>query len=93
MEPGWVIYEQRFLTSLRQRIADELTAKHNELGNGTQIVRDDAAATGMNCARMIGAIAGLVTALNLVDRIEEEMSGKPSKGEKNAGNKAGRFQD
>ena len=77
-----MIYEQRFLTNLRQRIADELTAKHTELGSGTPIVRDDASATGMNYARLVGTIAGLVTALNLVDRIEEEMSGRnKSKGE------------
>lgn len=74
-----MIYEGRFLSNLRQRIADELNARHTELGNGTQIVADDAAATGMRCARIMGAISSLKGVLELINQIEDEMSGKSKK--------------
>lgn len=74
-----MIYEGRFLSNLRQRIAEDLTARHTELGNGTQIVADDAAATGMRCARIMGAISSLKNVLTMIDQIEDEMSGKSKK--------------
>lgn len=60
-------------------MADELTTVHTELGNGTQFIRDDAAATGMNCAHYIGRIAALRFALEILQEVEDQMFG--AKGE------------
>lgn len=75
-----VNYENRYMSLLRQRIADELTNKHKALGSGSIIVTDDAAATGMKFSRVVGEIAGLETALGIAKMVDDEMSGKPNKG-------------
>ncbi len=69
-----MIFENRFASALRKKLADELTAKHRELGSGTKIIANDAAATGMACARTVGEIAGLEIAIRMMDRVEEEMA-------------------
>jgi len=69
-------YEARFVETLRKRIIDDLTARHNELGGGSVIVPDDAAATGMRVARQVGVISGLKTALAHIEATQDEMSGR-----------------
>lgn len=73
---GLMIYESRIIERLRQRLHEDRAARRAELGNGSQLVDTDAAATGMKCARMIGVIQGLTTALDHISAIEEELSGK-----------------
>lgn len=74
-----MIYADRFLTHLRTRISEDLTAKHRDLGRGLHIVSDDPAATGMQYARVVGVIHGLEIALSHIQGVEEEMSAKPKK--------------
>ena len=69
-------YDSRFAQELQKRIVAQLTQVHSELGNGSQIIRDDAAATGMNCAKHIGKIAGLEAALALMKEVDKHMNGK-----------------
>lgn len=69
-------YDERFKTNLTKLLIEKLDSTHLELGNGTQIVQDDASATGMRCARHMGIILGLKTALSLIKQVEEDMSGK-----------------
>ena len=39
-------------------------------------IREDAAATGMNYARSVGVIAGLVMASDLLEEIKAELDGR-----------------
>lgn len=78
-----MIYESRIIERLRQRLHEDRERKRDEMGNGSQMVADDAAATGMRCAKVMGHIQGLTDAINHIRAIEEELSGKrkPPKGE------------
>ena len=69
-------YSIRFAQLLRERLSEDLNDEHTKLGNGTQIVANDAAATGMKCAKAMGIIDGLKTALDRIKRVHEEMQGK-----------------
>lgn len=78
MEPGGVMWDQRFVQNLRQRIAEDLTDRHRDLARGNSITTD-AAATGMTYARAVGVIQGLEAALAHIQEIETDMSAKPKK--------------
>lgn len=68
--------DTRFAQLSFDAVVSALDEAHQTLASGSQIIRDDAAATGMNCARYIGLIEGLKTALDILKRIDAEMSGK-----------------
>lgn len=72
-------FDSRFVANLHALIAEDLQRLHTELGNGSQMIADDAAASGMRCARQIGVIAGLKAALGHIQQINDEMSGKSDK--------------
>ncbi len=74
-------YESRVISMLREKLHEDLNETHNVLGNGTQILREDAASTGMNCAKLIGQIAGLKLALQRLKDTEEDLTHKPKKKE------------
>lgn len=61
---------------MHKAIVEDLNALHKHLGNGSQIIRDDAAASGMNCARVIGKIEGLALALTRIEETADDLSGK-----------------
>ena len=61
------------------KAADQLRA---DLGSGSQMIRDDAAATGMNCVKYIGLIGGLEQARKLLAQLDEELTGRAPKKEK-----------
>lgn len=69
-------YDSRLAQLLAQKLAADLTDAHDALGSGAQIIREDAAATGMACARTVGKIAGLKLALARIREAEDEMAGK-----------------
>ena len=69
-------YDSRFAQNLKARISEHLQNTHRDLGSGTLLIREDAAASGMNCAEYIGKIKGLKIALNCMDEIDREMNGK-----------------
>ena len=76
-------FESRALEELRQEIAKDLTRLHTELGNGSQVVWGDAAATGMRCAHQMGQIKGLEHVLrNLIKHVTDRMNGKDQKTKK-----------
>ena len=72
-------YDTRFIQNLHAKISEDLQKTYQDLGSGTQIIRDNAAATGMACARYVGRIAGLQSALEYIKEINEDMSGKATK--------------
>jgi hypothetical protein len=74
-----MIYADRFLTNLRNKVFAEIHARHVELGNGSVVVGDNPSATGMKFVRVVGVITGLQAALTLIDEMEDEMSAKPRK--------------
>lgn len=74
-------YESRFLEKLHADIVSALNDAHTKLGNGTQIVPNDATATGMNCARYVGEIKGLNDVLQLMRQIQSEMNSKIKRGD------------
>lgn len=76
-------YDSRFAHLLALKLADDLTDAHNALGNGSQIIREDAAATGMACANCIGKIQGLKLALARIQDVEDELAGKPRQQQQN----------
>lgn len=53
-----------------------------DLGSASQLIRDDAAATGMNCAKYMGRIEGLEEARTLIAAVDEETTGRAKKREK-----------
>lgn len=61
---------------MHAEIVETLNIVHRDLGSGSQIIRDDAAATGMLCAGYIGEIKGLKRALDLIAKVNDEMNGK-----------------
>lgn len=68
--------ELRFAAKLQERLTELLNTAHRDLGSGSQIVRDDAAATGMACARYIGKIEGIKDARKLLLELHKEMNGQ-----------------
>ena len=74
-----MIFESRFISNVTERIAQQISDLHTELGSGSAVIANDAAATGMKCVRIIGKIEGLKAALIHIKQIEEEMSGKSEK--------------
>ena len=75
------MFEQRLLSDWRKLVHGELNEAHRQLGNGSQIIDGDASATGMKCARLVGVIHGLNTAIKLMEQAEEGVSVKPKKDE------------
>ena len=73
------LYDSRLLQSLDTKLRETILRKQQELGSGTQIVHDDAAATGMKAVKYMGAIEGLNLALQLMEQTHKEMSGKAKK--------------
>jgi hypothetical protein len=69
-------YEIRFAQLLHARLTQDLQDAHTDLGSGSQIVRDDAAATGMACAKYMGLIDGFKTALVRIKQVNDELTGK-----------------
>lgn len=68
--------DTRFAQLAYGKIVEALNEAHQTLSSGSQVIREDAAATGMNCVRYIGLIEGLETALHLLKRVDAEMAGK-----------------
>lgn len=68
--------ELRFAAKLQERLTEILNKAHRDLGSGSQILRDDAAATGMACARYVGKIEGIKDAMGLLLELHDEMNGK-----------------
>lgn len=75
-------FDSRFAQNLYTRITEDLNRAHTELGNGSQIVADDASATGMKCAKHMGIILGLKSALTHIEQVNDEMNGKGDKKKK-----------
>lgn len=70
----------RFAQKLQEKIIERLNALHRDLGSGSAVfIREDAAATGMNCARQIGAIQFGSEVLKMLEETEAELLG--NKGE------------
>jgi hypothetical protein len=46
------------------------------------MIRDDAAATGMNCAKYMGLIGGIEQARQLLQALDQELTGRAPKKEK-----------
>ena len=69
-------YSIRFAQLLHVRLTKDLQDEHDTLGGGALLNRTDAAATGMACARSMGIIDGLKTALDRIKRVHDEMQGK-----------------
>ena len=69
-------WDSQYALRLRNNLADRLSKVHRDLGSGTQLIRDDAAASGMNCAKYVGIISGLEQALEAMKEVEKDMSGK-----------------
>lgn len=69
-------YDGHVIKELKQRIADDLTKLHSELGAGTLIVADNSGVSTMRMIRHIGRIDGLKMAIALIRSIEDDMSGK-----------------
>lgn len=76
-------YDSRFAQLLALRLTEDLTDAHNALGNGSQIIREDAAATGMACANCIGKIQGLKLALARIKTVEDELAERPRQQQQN----------
>lgn len=69
----------RLVQDIRNALAEELTRVHRDLGSGSQVIREDAAATGMNCVNYVGQIKGLQTALKIVDEVHRDLTGSSKK--------------
>ena len=69
-------FDSRFAQKLHNVLREDADQAFRELGSGAQIIRDDAAATGMNCAKYMGHIAGLELALKRMREVHDEMMGK-----------------
>ena len=60
---------------MHKALVEDLNAIYEQLGSGTQLVRDDASASGMNCARYVGKIDGLKLALIRIQETSDDLSG------------------
>ena len=77
--------DTRALAEVHKALVEDLNAIYEQLGSGTQLVRDDASASGMNCARYVGKIDGLKLALIRIQETSDDLS---SSGKKQAGKEA-----
>jgi len=68
--------DTRSLNMVRKKVVEGLNDAYNELGSGTQVIRDDAGATGMNCARYIGFIAAMRGVLKYLQEVDDELHGR-----------------
>lgn len=68
--------DTRALNMLRGKLVDILNETHTNLGKGTQVIREDAAATGMNMVRYVGMIYGLQVALKQIEITDDEINGR-----------------
>jgi hypothetical protein len=68
--------DTRALLMLRDKLTYLLNETHTNLGSGTQIIREDAAATGMNMVKYVGMIAGLQAAVHLLGVVDDEINGR-----------------
>lgn len=66
--------DTRALAEVHKALVEDLNAIYEQLGSGTQLVRDDASASGMNCARFIGKIDGLKLALIRIQETSDDLS-------------------
>lgn len=66
----------RFAKKLEELIVEQLNTKSIHLSEGNTLIREDAAASGMGTARVVGEIAGLRLARELMKTVSEELSGK-----------------
>ena len=66
--------ETRALAMMHKALVEDLNAIYEQLGSGTQLVRDDASASGMNCARYVGKIDGLKLALIRIQETSDDLS-------------------
>lgn len=71
--------DTRALNMLREKVVYLLNETHTNLGSGTQVIREDAAATGMNMVRYVGLIAGLQATLRLIQVVDDEINGRTPK--------------
>ena len=60
---------------MHKALVEDLNAIYEQLGSGTPLVRDDASASGMNCARYVGKIDGLKLALIRIQETSDDLSG------------------
>lgn len=70
-------YESRALVLMREKLNEDLQALHTHLGDGKFLVYEDAAASGMNCAKIIGKIDGLRLAMVRLTETSEDLSDRP----------------
>ena len=66
----------RFAKHLYAYLVEEQDRQRRNLASGSQIIAEDAAATGMRCARSIGLIAGLEWAVKAIADVEKDLTGK-----------------
>lgn len=76
--------DTRALAEVHKALVEDLNAIYEQLGAGNQLIRDDASASGMNCARWIGKIDGLKLAITRVKETSDELSGSSKKKDKEA---------
>ena len=69
-------YDGRALNLLHDKLVAILNETHTNLGKGTQVIREDAAATGMNMVRYVGMIYGLQVALEQIKITDDELNGR-----------------
>lgn len=76
--------EIRSLNMLDAILVGDLDKAHETLASGVLLNRDDAAASGMNCASVIGRIAGLKSARAYIQQVEDELMGRNERKKKTA---------
>ena len=69
-------FDSRVLQTADTRIRETIRRYETEVGNGSQIVPNDAAATGMKVNGHVGIIRGLNLALDLMEKAHKEMTKK-----------------
>lgn len=67
-------FESRVLRQVHERIAEDMQKIRVDFG--ALINPESAAASGMNCAKAVGRIAGLELALKHMREVHEELTGK-----------------
>lgn len=70
-------YETRFAKKLKEKLDLDLEDARDRLSSGAMLVSGDAGSIGVNCAKLIGHIHGIVFAMNCIELVEEEMFSKP----------------
>lgn len=68
--------DQRALRMVREKVIGGLNDAYNILGSGSQIIRTDAGATGMNCVHYIGFIGALRGVLKYLQEVDDELHGR-----------------